>query len=255
MISKSLFVILLLLISFLPQASGEEIRWGLKGGFNFGYFNSEIGPWQDKNALSLTGNLEPFNTSPRFGISGGLVMNYTMDDVFGFYTEILYSPKGSTYQRQSMNVMQVSQNGGTTPVKEIIKYALDYIELPLGVFFQPHKRFNFKIGIAPAFNVSSRIKSNYWETDEDNDLMNEYPFNNVPGTPVEEEFDKMKFDFAKRVIFSTSLEINYNTRKGYFFLNFSRMIGNVYNMEKMNGYNMETQNNVTSIGFTYLLPD
>lgn len=251
---KSLFIILLLLITFFAKASDGEISWGLKGGFNFGFFNSDIGPWQDVNALYLTGNTEPFYVSARMGICGGLVINYTMNDVFGLYTELLYSPKGSTYERENMNVIQVSQSGASTPTKDIIKYALDYIELPMGISISPHRRFNFKLGIAPAFNVSSRIKSSYWEEENNNDLINQPPFNNVPGTPVKQDYEKIKFDYAKSVICSASFEINYNIRVGYCFLNFSKIIGDVYDIAEMNGYNMKTQNTVISIGLAYILP-
>jgi hypothetical protein len=167
--SKSLFILFLLSITVFIEASAAEIRWGLKGGLNFSYFNSEIGPWKDERALSLTGNTEPFYISPRVGLSGGVVMNYKIGDLFGLYTELLYAPKGSTYERESRDVLEVSQLGGSRPVQETLKYALDYIELPVGVLIQPHKRFTFKLGIAPAVNVSSRIKSNYWEVDEDTD--------------------------------------------------------------------------------------
>ncbi len=155
-----------------------------------------------------------------------------------------------------MDVIEVSEHGGSRPVNETIKYALDYIELPMGILIHPHKRFTFKLGIAPAVNVSSRIKFNYWEEDDDkNDLWYGYPIDNIPGTRVKEEFDKVKFDYANRLICSTSVEINYNTRNGYFFLNFSKTMGDVYNIAELNGYNMETQNAVFSIGYAFLFPE
>ncbi|WP_289054429.1 outer membrane beta-barrel protein [Carboxylicivirga marina] len=247
-----LSIILLLSINFLVKASDSEIKWGIKGGLNFGFFNSDIGPWKDVNALYLTGNTVPFDISVRMGIGGGLVMNYTFNDAFGLYTELLYSPKGSTYQRDNLNVVQVSQSGANTPTKDIVKYALDYVELPLGISISPHRRFNFKIGLAPAVNVSSRIKSNYWKEDKNNDLVNEPPFNNVPGTAVKEDYEKIKFDYAKNVICSASFEINYNISDGYCFLNFTKSLGEVYDISEMNGYNMKTQNTVISVGLTYL---
>jgi hypothetical protein len=82
-----------------------------------------------------------------------------------------------------------------------------------------------------------------------------YPTNNIPGTPVKEEYEKEEFDYANRLICSTSLEVNYNTRRGYFFLNWSQTIGDVYNISDMNGYNMETQNTTISVGYAFLLPE
>jgi hypothetical protein len=251
---KSLSIVFLLSITFIAKASDGEIRWGVKGGFTIGSFNSDIGPWKDYMALYLTGNSEPFEIAARGGICGGLVMNYSMSDFFSLYSELLYSPKGSAYERVSRDVMQVSQSGGTRPQKDKVKYALDYIELPLGISMTPHRRFNFKLGIAPAFNVSSRIKSSYWKEDN-NDRMNEPPFNNIPGTPVKQEYDKMDFDYAKSVIFSAAFELNYNVSDGYIFVNISQSLGDVYSIEELNGYNMKTRNTVVSIGYTFLLPE
>ena len=245
----------LLFISLSAKAFDGEIRWGLKGGLSFGYFNSSIGPWQDSNALSATGNSAPFDIASRIGICGGVVLNYALGDVVGVYTELLYSPKGSAFERENPNVIEVTESGSERPQTDRIRYALDYIELPMGVSIRPLRRFSLKLGIAPAFNVSSRLKSNYWEEDGDNDLVNKPPFNGIPGTPVKEETRRIKFDYARRVICSASFELNYNIKRGYFFLNFSQSVLDVYNIEKMNGYNMNTLNAVVSTGFTFLFPE
>ncbi len=238
-----LFLVLCFILWGVPfKISAQEWHFGLKSGFAIGTFNSEIGPWGE-DALYY-----PYSQSARLGIGGGVFVNYAFNEYIGFQTELLYSPKGSTFERENPNIISINSSGGGANEKDRVKYCLDYIELPILLDVPLSRRFAVKVGFAPALNMISRMKINYWEK-SNSKLKDEPPFNQINGDIVDEEYEKIDLDIAESFIVSSVLEVNYRFNNQYLFLNYYQSLTDVYEVAEMNGFNMKTKNYVVSLGY------
>ena len=112
---------------------------------------AEAGTVSLKPLVGITvANITDGNGDAKVGLAAGAELEYQMNETFALSVGALYSMQGSKAEAGKVN--------------------LDYINIPILANAYIAKGLAVKVGVQPAFKVSSKIKAGGVEVDVDNDF-------------------------------------------------------------------------------------
>lgn len=148
--------------------------------------------------------------------------------------------KGSQYVRKDFNLTQLTANG--SQYADIYQnFVLTYIETPifLNINFNEIGKSNTPIsksffvvgtGIAPSFNIGSKVRYNYFVQQQGNSVF------------YDEKTKSEKFDHANKLLLSYIGQVSVHINNFAFItVRASKSINNVYNKDELDSYNMKTK--------------
>lgn len=243
---NSVFLIVLFFLAF--EGFAQENKFGFRLGIGGLTPSQDIGPWQNASFLSVTGNSEPFNQQGGIGFRGGFLVDVYLTEIFRFQPELLFTSSSISNTRPSKNAI-VRMGEEIMLEEEEIIYALRYIELPLLLKCKVYRKWSILTGLSPSINVYSKVHMNYWEPTE-GAYQEDFFWRGRTYTAAQEETEKYDFDYANKFLLNAVVEINYKLgRIGFVFLNYSGSLSNIYEVDELDGFNMESRIQSITFGF------
>lgn len=248
---KSILILVTLLSAMNSTLFGQQKnKWfqlGVQLGIDGSLFDDRIGEYGDnafedyKNYVRISGML---------GIKGKIILT----KIVAIHPEINFSLRGGSYRLENNSVVYI---GGSGDEKAYYykNYRLNYIETPILMSFNISRLFNKEIadnklqihlnsGLAPAFNTGSSLRYNGFRAIS----------NGTPLADVKETYEVEKFGYAENFVMSYIAEFSIEFQNGHsqnMFVNLrlSQTKNDVYNIEELDGYNMQTK--MTTIYLVY----
>lgn len=237
-------------VSF-AQENESKFDIGFHFGVNASFFNDRIGEFGDNDNID-------YDNFVRFSSVFGLKAKFKLSNIISIKPEINYHLRGGSYRRENNSVISFGSSG-SEDVYYNKNYRLYYAESPLLVSFNLAKLFNkevrahkvqvhFNSGIAPAVNTHSSLRYNSFRTVS----------NGTPLADVDEEYQIEEFSHAEKFIWSYIAEISFDFQNGQqqnMFVNvrLSQTISDVFQIQELNGYNMQTKMTTFVLGFGLML--
>lgn len=249
MVKKVCYLLLLLsgVESLYGQDDDKRFKPGVQFGFNASYFNNRIGEF---GANAGIGYEHFVRFSPALGFHG----RWKLSDLISIHAEVLYNLRGGSYRLENSSVIYLG-GSGNEQAYYYKNYRLNYLELPFLASLNCSKLFNKDIpdyklqvrlntGLAPAFNTSSSLRYNGFKTIS----------NGTPLADVDEKYEVEEFDYAESFMVSYLAEILFDFKNGsgtsmFINLRLSQALLDVYNVDRLRGYNMKTKMTTFTLGF------
>lgn len=255
---KTLKLTLISILSLLMMSSkaqdnkNERSFWfGFQTGMNTSFFNTPITEYGDPDS--------EFNSFVRISMLFGLKSKLKFSSTTSMITELNVSSRGGSYRAENNSVIYMG-SGNNEKAYHMRNFRLTYFELPIlfdinlkQLFpktdseysvLPKHHYFSFSAGLAPAINIGSSMRFNSFTEGE-----------SISGPLVEinSHYDTEKFDFAESFILNSVLGLAYNieskdTSIASFYLRWTQSLNNVYNVDSLNDYNMQTKMSTITLG-------
>lgn len=145
--------IIVLLVGLLPLGLvAQEVSGGFKVGLNFSRFEGPSAEGPQGEALEMNDFATNFHV--------GALVNFSVTDLFGFRTEILYSQKGSQYSYDGPSYLRLYTQQGNPVVsfgnrREVITFSNSYLDVPLMTYVRLG-RVEASAGVNAALLIGSR---------------------------------------------------------------------------------------------------
>jgi len=129
---KRLAVILIFIGLLINSSYAQKLQYGLSIGYSVAGISSR--PWIDEELV--------------YGLSGGLVVNYLLNEKLAVHSGLLYLKKG---------VDGVLSSWGLLPVVTPIHMRVEYLELPIVLKFNPIRNLYFGAGPYLALKIGGEL--------------------------------------------------------------------------------------------------
>lgn len=240
----SFVLLVLVLMPSFNFAQSSKVDVSIQVGMNTSSFTNRIGPYGD-------GEPDSYKEFVRYSPKIGLGVLYKLNRLYSVQTELNFSAQGGSYRMKSEDIVDLLDE--TNKAYFYKNYRVNYFEVPLLFTVNlsnlihkdyPEGKINavFSAGTAFSINTASSLRYNGFEASGSGNVFES----------VEEEYDVEEIGHAQNnVSYVFNFGVNFFMKKLPAFVNlrYQRTMLNVYDVQELDGYNMQTKMGTFTVSF------